>query len=305
MKTRQIGSLQVSEVGLGCNNFGGRLDAEGTAAVVGAALDAGITLFDTADIYGGTKSEEYLGKALGRHRADIILATKFGVDGGASPENVRRCAEASLRRLGTEWIDLYQLHFPDAKVPIADTLGAMQELVTEGKVRQIGCSNFDASQLRAARDAATATSDTIRFVSVQNQYNLLQREAEAEVLPECSAEGLAFIPYFPLASGLLTGKYRAGQSVPEGTRIAELPDDRRAQVLSDETLGTVEELTTIATGAGHSLLDLAFAWLLHTPTVASVIAGATKPEQVAANVAAATWELPPDLVERVEAAAPA
>jgi aryl-alcohol dehydrogenase-like predicted oxidoreductase len=306
MKTRRIDKLEVSEVGLGCNNFGGRLDADATATVVQAALESGITLFDTADIYGGHLSEEYLGQALGQHRAEIVLATKFGMDGGGAPENVRAKADDSLRRLGTDWIDLYQYHFPDPKVPIAETLGAMQELVAAGKARQIGCSNFNAEQLRTARDDAQASPDPgVRFVSVQNQYNVLQREAEAEVLRECKAEGLAFIPYFPLASGLLTGKYRAGQPVPEGTRIAGLPDDRRADVLSDATLARVGELASIAGEDGHSLLDLAFAWLLRTEDVASVIAGATKPEQVLANVAAADWELPADLVSRIDRVAPA
>jgi aryl-alcohol dehydrogenase-like predicted oxidoreductase len=218
MQTRHIGSLEVSAVGLGCNNFGGRLDASRTKDVVHAALDAGVTLFDTADIYGGTLSEEYLGRALGARRDEIVLATKFGVPyeghpGGAAPTAVRGAVEQSLKRLGTDVIDLYQLHFPDRAVPIADTLGALGELVAEGMVREIGCSNFDAAQLREATDAVAPGAPP--FVSVQNQYNLLQREAEESVLGECARAGIAFIPYFPLASGLLTGKYRPGQPVPE------------------------------------------------------------------------------------------
>src|SRR5215212_2996014 len=222
MNTRRIGSLEVSVVGLGCNNFGRRLDIDATKAVVDAALDAGITFFDTADVYGGTKSEEYLGGALGRRREDIVLATKFGsaVDEqrkGARPEYVRRAAEDSLRRLGTDHIDLYQLHTPDPEVPIGETLGALDELVKAGKVREIGCSNFSAEQLREAEEAAR--EGAARFVSVQNEYSLLHREPEQDVLPECERREIAFIPYFPLANGLLTGKYRRGQAAPAGSRL--------------------------------------------------------------------------------------
>jgi aryl-alcohol dehydrogenase-like predicted oxidoreductase len=208
----------VSEVGLGCNSFGRRLDSDATSAVVDAALDAGITFFDTADVYGGTRSEECLGRALGRRRDEVVVATKFGsaVDEqrkGARPEYVRQAAEDSLRRLGTERIDLYQLHNPDPQVPIEDTLGALDELVRAGKVREIGCSNFSAEQLRAAEGAAH--DGAARFVSVQNEYSLLHREPERDVLPESERAGLAFIPYFPLANGLLTGKYRQGQHAPQ------------------------------------------------------------------------------------------
>jgi aryl-alcohol dehydrogenase-like predicted oxidoreductase len=290
--TRKIGSLDVSVVGLGCNNFGVRLDAAGTAAVVSAALDAGITLFDTADIYGGTRSEEFLGRALGERRRDVVLATKFGmkVDDqrrGARPEYVRQAAEDSLRRLGTDYIDLYQLHEPDPSVPIADTLGALDELVQAGKVREIGCSNFSVAQLREAR--AAVRPGAARFVSVQNQYSLLHREPEQGVLQECEREGLAFIPFFPLESGLLTGKVRRGQQAPEGSRLRE---GRYAdRFLNDERLDAVEELIAFAESRGHTVLELAFAWLLAHPPVASVIAGATKPEQVRANAAAAAWRL--------------
>ena len=208
MQTRRIGSLEVSVVGLGCNNFGRRIDAGATAAVVHAALDAGVTLFDTADIYGNGKSEEFLGRALGPRRKDIVLATKFGgpMDErrrGARPDYVRRAVEDSLRRLGTDRIDLYQLHQPDTETPIGDTLGALDELVRAGKVREIGCSNFSVEQLRDAERAARPGA--ARFVSVQNEYSLLHRDPEGGVLAECERQGLAFIPYFPLASGLLTG----------------------------------------------------------------------------------------------------
>jgi aryl-alcohol dehydrogenase-like predicted oxidoreductase len=204
METRRIGSLTVSVVGLGCNNFGGRLDENRTTAVVRAALDTGITFFDTADIYGGTKSEEFLGRALGRRRNDIVLATKFGMQvdehrTGAKPDYIHRAVEDSLRRLGTDHIDLYQLHQPDQTTPIAETLDALDQLVRAGKVREIGCSNFSANELRAAEKAVRPGA--ARFISVQNEYSLLQREPEHDVLEECSRAGLAFIPYFPLASG--------------------------------------------------------------------------------------------------------
>jgi aryl-alcohol dehydrogenase-like predicted oxidoreductase len=291
METRRIGTLEVSVVGLGCNNFGGRLDAAATARVVHAALDAGINFLDTADIYGGTKSEEYLGRALAGRRDQVMLATKFGmaVDEqrrGARPEYVRRAFEDSLRRLNTERIDLYQLHQPDPAVPIADTLGALDELVKAGKVREIGCSNFSAEQLDEAQAAAGAGA--ARFVSVQNEYSLVQREPEREVLAACERLGLAFIPYFPLASGLLTGKYRRGRPAPKGTRLAE---ERFGALHSERNLALVEELTEFAAARGHSLLELAISWLLSRPAVASVIAGATSPEQVALNAKAASWHL--------------
>ena len=214
METRRIGSLEVSVVGLGCNNFGWRVDADASAATVNAALNAGIDFFDTADMYGAGASEEFLSRALGPRRNRVSIATKFGLKvdeqrpGGARPEYVRQAAEDSLRRLGTDRIDLYQLHWPDAEVPIADTLGAMNDLVRAGKVREIGCSNFSGEQLRAAEAAVRPGS--ARFVSLQNQYSMLHREPEADVIPECVRLGLAFLPYFPLANGLLTGKYRRG-----------------------------------------------------------------------------------------------
>ncbi len=289
--SRRIGSLEVSIVGLGCNNFGRRLDSGATSAVVDAALDAGINFFDTADIYGGTKSEEYLGRALGRRRDEVVVATKFGsaVDEqrkGARPEYVRQAAEDSLRRLGTDRIDLYQLHTPDPQVPIEETLGALDELVRAGKVREIGCSNFSAEQLRAAEGAIR--EGAARFVSVQNEYSLLHREPERDVLPECKRAGIAFIPYFPLANGLLTGKYRQGQHAPAGSR---LQSGRRASLLTGHNLAVVEELIEFSGSRGHTILELAFSWLLTRPAVASVIAGATSSEQVRSNAAAAGWKL--------------
>ena len=291
MNTRRIGSREVSVVGLGCNNFGRRLDIDATKAVVDAARDAGITFFDTADVYGGTKSEQYLGRALGRRREDIVLATKFGsaVDEqrkGARPEYVRRAVEDSLRRLGTDHIDLYQLHTPDPEVPIGETLGALDELVKAGKVREIGCSNFSADRLREAEEATR--EGAVRFVSVQNEYSLLNREPERDVLHEVERAGMAFVPYFPLANGLLTGKYRRGQNAPAGSR---LDSGRGERLLTDRNLAVVERLVEFSERRGHKILELAFSWLLRRPAVASVIAGATSPGQARRNAAAAGWKL--------------
>jgi aryl-alcohol dehydrogenase-like predicted oxidoreductase len=301
-----IGSLEVSVVGLGCNNFGRRLDHTGTAAVVHAALDAGVNFFDTADMYSDGESESYLGAALGSRRDDVVVATKFGApyaghDGGASAAYIRTAVEESLTRLGTDRIDLYQLHFPDTKTPIAETLGALGELVGEGKLREIGCSNFSVDQLDEAVAATPAGSPG--FVSVQNQYNILHREPEDGVLDWCDRTGTAFLPFFPLASGLLSGKYRPGEPPPEGTRITAM-GERAASQLSDERLAAVAALDELAQGEGHSVLDLAFGWLLARPTVASVIAGAMTPEQVAANVAAGAWRPPPAVLASVDTIAP-
>jgi aryl-alcohol dehydrogenase-like predicted oxidoreductase len=301
MQTRRIGSLTVSVVGLGCNNFGGRLDADGTAKAVHAAIDAGINFFDTADIYGGTKSEEFLGRALQGRRDGVLIATKFGgkIDDerkGVRPDYVRQAAEDSLRRLGTNRIDLYQLHMPDPDVPIADTLGAMNELVRAGKVREIGCSNFSVAQIHEAEGAVPAGGK--RFASVQNHYSLFHRDPEREVLPECERLGLAFLPYFPLANGLLTGKYRKGQPAPEGTRLA---GGRSGDWLTDENLDRVEALIRFAESRGHTILDLGISWLLARSAVASVIAGAPRPEQVQANAAAAGWQLTAGDLARIDA----
>ena len=291
METRRIGSLSVSLVGLGCNNFGWRIGPQESAAVIYAAIDKGINFFDTADIYGHGQSEEFMGRALGARRHEVLLATKFGMKlddqrQGAKPEYIRRAVEDSLRRLATDRIDLYQIHKPDPETPIADTLGALNDLVRAGKVREIGCSNFSAEQLRAA--AAAVEPGAARFVSVQNDYSLLKRDPEAEVLRECVHQGIAFIPYFPLANGLLTGKYRQGQPVPEGSRADA---GFGPKVFTEENLALVESLIRFAESRGHTLLELAMSWLACQPAVASVIAGAKTVEQVTANAAAAGWRL--------------
>lgn len=298
MEKRTIGSLKVSVVGLGCNNFGWRIDAAATARVVDAALDHGIDFLDSADIYGSGQSEEFLGQALKGRWSRVVLATKFGhkMDEqrqGAKPDYVRRAVEDSLRRLGTERIDLYQMHRPDPDTPIGETLEALDGLVKAGKVREIGCSNFSAEQIREAEDAAR--EGATRFVSVQNDYSLMQRQPEKDVLPECVRRGLAFLPYFPLANGLLSGKYRAGQSLPPGSRGEA---GWGPKVFTQANLATADSLREFAESRGHSLLELAFSWLASRPAVASVIAGAKSPEQVQANAQAANWKLTDaDLVE--------
>jgi aryl-alcohol dehydrogenase-like predicted oxidoreductase len=308
METRTIGSLKVSVVGLGCNNFGGRIGRAETAAVVDAALDAGVNFFDTADIYGGAKSETYLGAALGARRDEIVLATKFGAPyeghaGGASAAYIREAVEDSLTRLGTDRIDLYQLHLPDRATPIAETLGALGELVAEGKIRELGCSNFSAAMLEEAAAATPAGSPG--FVSVQNQYSILDRAPEGDgVLEACDRLGIAFLPYFPLAKGLLSGKYRSGEPPPEGTRLAAMGEGA-ANDLSDERLEKVAALEGLARGGDHSVLDLAIGWLLTRPAVASVIAGATRPEQIVANAAAGDWRPDAEVLAAVDAIAPA
>ncbi len=305
MEKRRIGSLEASVVGLGCNNFGPRLDAAGTAAVVHAALDAGITFFDTADVYGTGRSEEFLARALGERRDEVVIASKFGMEmgpglKGARPAYVRRACEASLKRLKTDRLDLYQLHRPDPETPIADTLGALDDLVRAGKVREIGCSAFSAAQLREARAAA---GKGVRFVSVQNEYSLLVREPEREVLAECEGQRLAFLPYYPLASGLLTGKYRRGRPAPAGTRLATNAGWNQ-RFLTDPNALRAEALAEHAESRGHTLLELAFSWLLRHAAVASVIAGAMSAEQVRANAAAAGWSLAAADLAKVDEIAP-
>jgi aryl-alcohol dehydrogenase-like predicted oxidoreductase len=306
METRRVGSLAVSVVGLGCNNFGWHLDRAGVRSVVAAALAAGVNFFDTADMYGDTHSEEMLGEALGARRDQAVVATKFGwrLDDrrhGARPEYVRRAVEDSLRRLGTDRIDLYQLHLPDPETPIEQTLAALDELVRSGKVREIGCSNFSAAQLRLAQ--AAVDGGAARFVSVQNEYSLLVREPEREVLAECERQGLAFLPFFPLASGVLSGKYRRGAPAAAATRLTGNP--RLAErFLNDRNRAIADQLAAFAEARGHSLLELAFSWLLRHRTVSSVIAGATSPEQVRANVAAAGWRLTADDLAEIDRLAP-
>jgi aryl-alcohol dehydrogenase-like predicted oxidoreductase len=299
MEYRRLGSLNVSLVGIGCNNFGWRTDAAGAAAVVDAALDAGINLFDTADVYGGGESEEFLGKALKGRRNKAIIASKFGIkmgEGkeGARPEYVRQALEASLRRLQVDTIDLYQIHRPDPNTPIADTLEALNDAVKAGKVREIGCSNFSAEQMRSARE----TAGPKYFASAQNDYSMLKRDPEAEVLPECARTGVAFLPYFPLANGLLTGKYRRGRPFPESSRGK---DAFGPKTFTPENLERVETLIGFAESHGHSLLDLAFCWLAAHPEVCSVIAGAKTSEQVRANSTAASWKLTAKDMAEVEA----
>ena len=289
MESRTLGPLSVSVVGLGCNNFGRRMDPEATSTVVNAAIDAGITLFDTADVYGGDGlSEQYLGQALGSRRDDVVLATKFAApmgEGkkGASPAYIREAVEDSLRRLGTDRIDLYQQHRPDPETPIADTLAALDELVQSGKVRAIGSSNFTPEMIREAAGSAVGAS----FVSVQNEYSLLEREPENGVLEACSELGLGFLPFFPLASGLLTGKYRQGQQ-PEGARLTGQDGNK---FMSEANLAVVEALAAFVEARDRTMTELAFSWLLTRPAVSSVIAGATKVEQIADNVKAAGWAL--------------
>jgi aryl-alcohol dehydrogenase-like predicted oxidoreductase len=291
MEKRKIGSLEVPVVGLGCNNFGWRIGPEESAAVVDAAIDAGVNFFDTADVYGEGKSEEFLGRALGTRRREIIIATKFGIkmgpfEGSAKPAYVRHSVEESLRRLRTDYIDLYQLHKPDPETPMADTLGALDELVRAGKVREIGCSNFSADQLRDAE--ASASPSGARYVSVQNEYSLMKRDPEQGVLAECERAGTAFIPYFPLANGLLTGKYRLGQPVPEDSRATA---GFGPKVFNEDNLAVVEKLIELAAARGHTLLELAISWLACRSAVASVIAGAKTADQIKANAKAAVWKL--------------
>jgi aryl-alcohol dehydrogenase-like predicted oxidoreductase len=295
-QTNKIGSLEVSVAGIGCNNFGMRIDEERSRAVVDAALDAGVTLFDTADLYGGGKSEEFLGRALGSRRDRVVLTTKFGMkpppDGIApgSPEWVARAMDESLERLGVDHVDLFLQHQPDPTTPIGDTLEAMGRLVDAGKAREIGGSNFSAAQLEEMATAARERG--VRpFVNLQNEYSLVQREPEAEVIPACRQLGITFVPYFPLASGLLTGKYERNKEAPEGSRLAAW-GDRAGAFLSDERFDLVERLDEYARDHGHTLHELALSWLATNPAVASVIAGATSPEQVRSNAAATTaWQL--------------
>ncbi|CAH1664555.1 MULTISPECIES: aldo/keto reductase [unclassified Chelatococcus] len=298
MEFRNLGrsGLRVSVVGLGCNNFGGRLDVEATRRVVHKAIDAGITLFDTADIYGNRGgSESQLGEVLGPRRKDIVLATKFGMamdDGdilkGGSRRYIMSAVEASLKRLKTDWIDLYQLHRPDPLTPIEETLRALDDLVRAGKVRYIGCSNLPGWQVVEAYFTARELGIN-GFASVQDEYSLVERGIERELVPAASRYGFGLLPFFPLASGLLTGKYKRGEAAPAGTRFAE---QRYAdRYFNDRNWDVVEGLRGFAEARGHSLLELAFSWLAARPLVASVIAGATKPEQVEANIEAAGWRL--------------
>jgi aryl-alcohol dehydrogenase-like predicted oxidoreductase len=276
-------------IGLGCNNFGRRIDLDATRAVVDEALEQGITFFDTANTYGRGQSEEYLGEVLQGRRGQVVLATKFGMDMGdgkgprGSRDYIRQAVEASLRRLRTDVIDVYWYHRPDGQTPIAETLETLDELVRAGTVRAIGASNFDAAQIEEA-DATARQGGLTPFTAVQNEYSLLAREAEDDALPACERLGLGFVPFFPLASGLLTGKYRPGESGPEGARLSD-----RDQIATDAQFALVAALQEYADAHGVSLLEVAIGALVANGTVSSVIAGATRPEQVRANAAAALW----------------
>jgi aryl-alcohol dehydrogenase-like predicted oxidoreductase len=310
MEQRRLGNsgLWVTEVGIGCNNFGGRMDAAGTRAVVDAAIDQGITFFDTADVYGGQQSEVLLGEALGHRRPDVIIATKFGMamgpgrnDKGGSRRYVHRAVEASLQRLGTDYIDLYQIHAPDPSTPIEETLDALADLIRSGKVRYIGHSNFAGWQIADAAWTARHRGYP-PFVTAQNHYSLLERAVRHEVLPACRHFGLGLLPYFPLASGMLTGKYRKGSAPPEGSRLARM-EMLAKRAMTDRNFERVEALSAFAAERGHSLLELAFCWLLSQDVTVSVIAGATSAEQVRANAAAAgcQWRLSDDEMRDVAA----
>jgi aryl-alcohol dehydrogenase-like predicted oxidoreductase len=301
VETRHLGSsdLQVSAIGLGCNNFGMRLDLEGTRSVIDRALDRGITFFDTADIYGEGRSEEMMGEVLVGRRERIVLATKFGiVPNGRRADRayVFEAIDRSLRKLRTDRIDLYQVHFPDEATPIEETLEALNDLIAAGKVRQIGCSNFSPELVRRADDWAKTNGKT-GFVSCQDEYSLLYRRIEAGVLPAMRERGLSLLPYFPLASGLLTGKYTGGRRPEDGRLIAWNLEG----VLAQENVALADRLQAYAESRGRTLLQLAFGWLLSQPGLASVIAGATRPEQVDANVAAADWRLTEEELEAVGA----
>jgi aryl-alcohol dehydrogenase-like predicted oxidoreductase len=310
MQTRRIGVLEASAAGLGGNNFGAPfgIDEKATMAVVAAALDAGVTYFDTAENYGGGHSEEYLGRALGSHRDEVIICSKFGygVPGGASAAYVAKAIDASLARLGTDYIDLYCLHWPHPDTPIGETLVAMNDLVTAGKVRELGCTTFSAAQLDAAATAALELG--VRpFAALVDSYSLLDRSVEKELLPACERLGIHLVPYYPLAMGVLTGKYRRNETPTTGRLAVIAPTQSlfRSQADSfttDAQFDRVERLDDYARAHGHSLLDIALSWLVANPLVGSVIAGATSPEQARSNAAAATaWALGPTELAEIEA----
>lgn len=307
MQFRNLGrsGLRVSLVGLGCNNFGGRIDLDATRKVVDAAIELGITLFDTADIYGEKGgSETALGQVLGTRRKDIVLASKFGMKmfhggEGGSRRYIMSAVEESLRRLQTDWIDLYQFHKPDPLTPIDETLRAMEDLVTQGKVRYIGCSNMVAWQIADAQWTARDLGLS-GFASAQDEYSLLKRGAEKDLIPAITHYGMGLLPYFPLANGALTGKYKRGAAMPEGARLTKLPE-RAGQIFSEDNWRRIEGLSAFAETRGHSLVELAFSWLAAQPVVSSVIAGATKPEQIAANVKAADWALTAEDLAEIDA----
>jgi aryl-alcohol dehydrogenase-like predicted oxidoreductase len=306
LEVRRVGGsgLLVTVLGLGCNNFGRRLDAEGSTRVVQAALDAGVTFFDTADIYSDGSSEEILGAALKGRRTDVVLATKFGGPRGPSPYRrggsrrwIRMAVEESLRRLNTDWIDLYQMHFPDEQTPIDESLQTLDDLVREGKIRYAGCSQFSPLQMTEAEWSAR-TRGSVRFSSVQHEYSWVHREAEEAVVPVCARYDIGLIPFYPLAGGLLTGKYQRGQPAPESTRLGRVPA-LGAQMLKEQNFDIIDGLQRFAREHGCSILDIAIGGLAAQPRVVSVIPGAMSPEQVEANVRAARWRPSPDELEEL------
>ncbi|MED5338791.1 MAG: aldo/keto reductase [Pseudomonadota bacterium] len=309
MDYRRLGhsGLWVSAVGIGCNNFGAKCDEAATRAVVHACLDAGITLFDTADMYGNRGgSETLLGRILGHHRKDIVLASKFGLPMGEGPylngagrHYIMRAVEDSLRRLRTDHLDLYQVHRPDPATPIEETLRALDDLVRDGKVRYVGCSNFAGWQLAEAEWAARA-GGTVRFISAQNEYSLVDRRIEGDLVPAANAYGVGILPYFPLANGLLTGKYQRNHAMPDGARMTERPT-RAEEVLTDRNWTIAENVADYAAARGHSLLEAAIGWLASQDHVPSVIAGATTAEQVAQNAAAADWRMTAEEIADINA----
>ena len=309
MEYRNLGKsgLQVSVVGLGCNNFGGRLDEAQTKAVIDKCVDEGITMFDTSDIYGGRgKSEEFMGPALKPHRRNVVIATKCAGPMGEGPywrgtsrKYIIEAVEDSLRRLQTDYIDLFQIHFPDPNTPIDETLHALDDLVRDGKIRYIGNSNFKAWQVVEA-DWVSRTEHISRFISAQNEHSLLQRGPEAELIPACEKYGVGLLPFFPLASGFLTGKYRPDQAPPEGTRLGAPNSPMATRILNEGNFGQLVKLETFAEERGHSMIELAFSWLASKPVVGSVIAGATKPEQVEQNAKAADWRLTKEEMTEVD-----
>ena len=307
MEYRNLGNsgLQVSVVGLGCNNFGGRVDAAQTKVVVDKCIEMGITLFDTADIYGRGKSEEFMAPAIKPHRRNIVIATKAAASMGEGPywsglsrRYLMDALDESLRRLQTDYIDLYQVHVPDPKTPVDETLRALDDMVRSGKVRYIGCSNFAGWQVVEA-DWTSRTEHLSRFVSAQNEYSLLQRAPERELIPAIQKYGLGLLPYFPLASGFLTGKYRPNEAAPEGTRLGG-GSPMAGRILNEGNYDMLVKLETFAQERGHTMIELAFGWLASKPYVSSVIAGATKPEQVEQNATSAGWRMTAEEMTEVD-----
>jgi aryl-alcohol dehydrogenase-like predicted oxidoreductase len=311
MEMRSIGNtdLKASIIGLGCNNFGMTIDLEATRAVLNTAFEVGINFFDTADMYGGTKSETFIGEILGPHRKEIVLATKFGGiaknsktgERWGAKEYITKCIDASLKRLQTDYIDLYQMHYPDPNTPVEETLGILNDLVKQGKVRAIGHSNFTGAQIDESAAQAKAKS-TAAFVTAQNEWSLLNRAAEQDVIPACDRQQVGQLPYFPIANGLLSGKYRRGEALPPGSRLDKL--DFFKSWANDDNFNKIEKLEAFAKSRSRSLLELAMSWLASQPCVTSVIAGATKSEQVRSNAAAASWRLSAAELAEVNALVP-